>query len=463
MSENNNLPKPIAMVIGTTTSVITLITTIVGLILLWKGNTQIVSTVVLSVGLVGIWGSLFYFRFARKEQPKEIKTEADIPEKKHRKRKRKPGFVFSKKIRQYALIGLYAFPTLVVLGFSIYFYQLNQSISPSDGIVILVANFEGPDPNRYGVTQFITEQTREAISKIQKVQVKTLEETITATQGPGRAIEIAQNNNANILIWGWYVASETGISVTYHVLYLDFNTGFGTTIPFDSQTNLVSSIDQVNTFEFQSNQLADNIIFEVQHAIFKSFDSKADYDNTSKVVDITLEFLEKHRNSFSNYEEEYSRVLASRASLDYIKYGFNKSITAANEAVALYPSYDALLNRASIYQLNGNYDKALTDLFDAINTSNGYVSGHTEAYIMIGEIYESQLEYGKAIDIYSQGISAQNGLCTLINGCHILHYFRGRNYLITGDNVNAKEDFEVVKSLLNDPAVSSYLDKLIAE
>ena len=87
MSDDNNLPKPIAIVIGITTSLITFVSAIVGFILLWRGNSEVVSTVVIVVSILGLWGSLFYIRFAKKHIPPKKETEEQQGHKrKHKKR-----------------------------------------------------------------------------------------------------------------------------------------------------------------------------------------------------------------------------------------------------------------------------------------------------------------------------------------------------------------------------------------
>src|ERR1700690_4138390 len=123
MSDDSNLPKPIAKVVGEITSIITLITlitAIVGLILLWQGYPQIVSTVVIAVGTLGFWASLLYIRLSKKavhHSRKHVSSD---------RHKRNVGYTFSEKIRYWALIGLFIVPIFAASGFGIYSYEANQ-------------------------------------------------------------------------------------------------------------------------------------------------------------------------------------------------------------------------------------------------------------------------------------------------------------------------------------------------
>lgn len=453
MSDDTPLPKPIAVITGVITSTIAFITAIVGFILLWRGNTEIVSTVVIAVGIIGLWASLFYIRFSRKAAKKLEPTPS------HRKRQRKPGFAFSQKMRYLALIGIYALPITAVSGIGFYYYSENK---PSNEIVVLVADFDGPDPKKYGVTQFLAEEINDGIiGTFNDVKTTMLNETITASEGYKRAIDLAKIHNAEMIVWGWYVASDNGISVTYHITSMNFNTGFGSTIPIDSKVNLIAPIEQVHTFDFQSNQLTDNITYEILHSLFRSFQRKQSDDNVSLAIDTILEFLRTHRDSFRDYDELNSQTLAARAVLDYKKNGYDKSLQLVNDAISLYPSEDAYFNRGTIHLVAGNTQLALDDYTLATSIPTRSIAKHTQAYIAVGEIYNSQSNYDQAIISYTQGIIELGDVCTIINGCHMLHYYRGSDYLQVGDKQKAVDDFEVVKGIVNDSEVSKMLDDMV--
>lgn len=444
MNENNQLPKPIAIIIGITTSLITFITAIVGFVLLWKGNEEIVSKVVLSIGVIGLWASFLYIRFAKKPS--------------HSKRKN-PSFAFQDKYRSYALAGIFFLPILTFTGIQYNNYTIQQK---EDAITVLVVEFDGADPQQYGVSQFLTERVREGTNGLNDVRVVTLEEVITATQGFQKAVEIGKKNSADIVVWGWYVVSDAGINVTYHVVELSFDTTLGQTIPVDLKVNLSAPREQVNTFEFQSNQLSDNIIFDVQRSIFHVYQTqnKNEQDNL-EVVEKAISLLKDHKSSFDNYEILYSSVLSARANIYASLYGFKKGIEESDKAILISPSFDTYLNRGALYFAHRDYDLAIENYRKSLEYPLVGDSSYSSAYGGIGEVYDTRSELNNAIDIYTEGIN-KTSECTVQNGCFLLYYHRGLDYLQVGEKANAEKDFAKVKVILNDPVFSRNIDNYLA-
>ena len=245
--------------------------------MLWQGNAQIVSTVVLSVGVIGFWGSLLFIRLSKKPEVKHHGRHISSE-----RQKRLEGYSFSDGIRRWALVGLYAIPLLIVVGFGIYYYKINQ---PQTGITILVADFDGPDPQRYGVSQFIDEKIRLGLSGLQNVHVVILGEKVSAADGALKAIQIGQQKHATVVIWGWYALANQGITVTYHADLIATNQGLGVQGPLDFQTNFTAPQSRVETFDFQSHELPDNLIVDAQAMAGLSFESTGDYHAAIDVAD----------------------------------------------------------------------------------------------------------------------------------------------------------------------------------
>ena len=79
--------------------------------------------------------------------------------------------------RRQALAGLVVIPLLMAGGAGYHLYQPDRS---SDKITIILADFDGPDPEQYGVTEHVVERLRAALAEYPDVQVQTLDQTITA-------------------------------------------------------------------------------------------------------------------------------------------------------------------------------------------------------------------------------------------------------------------------------------------
>src|SRR5579885_325259 len=91
-------------------------------------------------------------------------------------------------------------------------------------ITILVANFRGPDPENYLVTDKIIQGLRAATSGYSDISIQPLGETITEQTGDKGgseyAREIGSKRKANIVLWGYYgtTSEQVDISVYYEVL-----------------------------------------------------------------------------------------------------------------------------------------------------------------------------------------------------------------------------------------------------
>lgn len=459
MGNDNQIPKPIAVLIGSITSLIAFITAIVGFILLWQGNAKIVSAVVIIVGITGLWASFFYIRFSRKSADKN----KEFSLRQNRKKQKKVGFSFSPKIRLLALIGIYAIPTLVLSGVGIYYYKINQ---PANGLVILIADFDGPDPQKYGVSQFFAEKITEITKSFNYVHVVTLGHPITATQGLSTAANIAKQEKADIVIWGWYVATDAGINVTYHTFIPKYTTILQTDYPSDLIKNFGATTDKTETFDFQSNELADNLVYDTLDSISSALSSKVndvrDCKDLLDIYSLKLNYLQNNRSSFSNYSLLYSAALSGRGKQYYCLSEFDKALDDFNTAVQATPSFNAYISRGVFYIRSGDSQKAEDDFRESLNYPALNDTQYSAAYINLGNLYYNEKRYNDSVAILTRGLESIE-FCTLDYQCEGLYFMRGLSYIQLGMKENARADFEKVKNLVNDPGTSSYLDSLLEQ
>ena len=175
------------------------ITGVVGFIQLVKDETELVSIILLMVGVALLWGSLFYIRFKKTTIGKAL----GHPRKVH---------AYSTRARFGALVGIVAVPILVVAGFIGWKYYQNL---PSDKLIVLVANFDGPD-KKYGVTETILSQLRAAVKEYEDVEIQSLDEVITAQAGSSVARARGEDRKAGIVLWGWYRVPRDTVLITAH-------------------------------------------------------------------------------------------------------------------------------------------------------------------------------------------------------------------------------------------------------
>lgn len=449
MSDDNNLPKPINIVIGITTSLITFISAIVGFVLLWRGNSEVVSTVVIVVSILGLWGSLFYIKFAKKQISSKKETEEQKGHKRKHKKTEKNVFAFSPKIRRFSTYGIIALPLIALFAWGIYYYSTNK---PPKDVVVLILEFDGPEPQKNGVTQFFVEKISQITKGINYVEIITSNQIISSRDGYITANKLGIQNNANIVVWGWYVATEQGINVTYHVTEIQKNYGLGYEGVFDTPYNLNAEKERTETFEFQSNELTDNIVMDTLTSISGKLFEANQFDKSNDFLKIAIDYLEAHKGSFDVYEAFKSSLISSRAVTYAASGNLNKAIDEANMAVDLYPSASSYSNRGIILSNAGDYDGAIQDFLKAKSDAPEFFI----AYSSLAKIYIQTGENDKAIAELTEGIETIS--CTLENGCLNLYYLRGQTYILIGQTEKAKADFEVIKSLVDDPEVSKILD-----
>ena len=132
---------------GWITGIIAFVTAIVGFIKLWQGDTGLVTIVLLFVGVVGGLGGCAYVVF-----------------------KRTPSSVVGGGLswqyprwRRWALAGLVIILLLAVSGLG---YHLYLQYRPPDKVIILVADFDGPKPEHYGVTVGVLNNLRQALKPL---------------------------------------------------------------------------------------------------------------------------------------------------------------------------------------------------------------------------------------------------------------------------------------------------------
>ena len=143
---------------------ISLVTAVAGFIQLWRGDAGLVTIVLLAVGVGGGMLGCAYVAFKR-DPPRFGNTG---PPK------------YEKRWRCLALAGLIVLPLLTASGIG---YHLFQQAQPPDKIIILVADFEGPDLQNYRVTETILARLRQALEPYDDVKVEVLGGTITEAEG----------------------------------------------------------------------------------------------------------------------------------------------------------------------------------------------------------------------------------------------------------------------------------------
>jgi hypothetical protein len=96
-----------------------------------------------------------------------------------------------------------------------------QRQNPQQKVVkILVVDFDGPDPQKYRVTENILNEIRSKTNIYKDVEIISLGRVLTERDGKVTARKIGQEQQVDIVIWGWYAAAKQNaqVSVNFELL-----------------------------------------------------------------------------------------------------------------------------------------------------------------------------------------------------------------------------------------------------
>ena len=90
------------------------------------------------------------------------------------------------------------------------------SLVPSKRIIV-VANFDGPEPQRYRVTESVINGLRRALKDYPDADVVALGRSISEAEGSARALAQGRRLGATAVLWGWYAAGDGKVfPLSYH-------------------------------------------------------------------------------------------------------------------------------------------------------------------------------------------------------------------------------------------------------
>lgn len=113
---------------------------------------------------------------------------------------------------RYALWG----GAVLIPAASLILLYTRTSPSPAaDDVLILVAEFDGPD-HEFGVTESIIEELRALEHGDDQLRVRSAGVKITPQNGPAFAEKIAAEQGAAVIVWGWYRATGGGVNLHAH-------------------------------------------------------------------------------------------------------------------------------------------------------------------------------------------------------------------------------------------------------
>ncbi|MFN8469044.1 MAG: tetratricopeptide repeat protein [Caldilineaceae bacterium] len=83
-------------------------------------------------------------------------------------------------------------------------------------VIVLVADFDGPEPLEYRVTDEVLRQLRQALENYEDTVVVSLNAAVSEKDGSTYAQALGRRYHADIVLWGWYGVTATDALVTLH-------------------------------------------------------------------------------------------------------------------------------------------------------------------------------------------------------------------------------------------------------
>jgi tetratricopeptide (TPR) repeat protein len=367
------------------TGLIAFVTAVVGFIKLWQGDVGLVTIILLAIGMGGGWLGCAYLAFRRAPPLRPgLKADWKYP-----------------RWRPWALAGLVIIPLLAAGAVGYHFYQQTQ---PPTKVTILIANFDGPEPQRYRVTETLLARLRAVLEPYDDMQVDALGRAITEEEGSAAARNEGKICKATIVIWGWYGVTAKAVPLSVH---------FEVLRPLKYMPELRPEVEG----QVRKLALAELESFALQSQL------------TAEMSYLSLFTVGMARYEVQDWEGAIAR--------------FNDALSQTPEPI---PSLDILcFCRGNAYYHQGEHDLAVADFSKAIELNPDLA----EAYNNRAIAYDAKGEYAQAIADCTKAIELNPALAEA-------YYNRGNAYALMGQKEKAIVDFNKVLELSND----SFLKKL---
>jgi tetratricopeptide (TPR) repeat protein len=404
--------------------ILTLIALIADIITLaqWlQGGTSFSTYMFLEIGIIILWISLFYIYFEKRKV-----GELWIDEKASKSRiVNKP--LYPEWMRALAFSGIFAIPILNVIG--IFGWQdfkirtSHKTVIPSAQLKIGVADFDGPNPQYYRVTETIIKELRDATKDYSDIQVQPLKQTISAYEDSENVRILGKKNNVNIVIWGWYGKTEEKVLINVHFELLRKPRYLALR---QEQEILKLAVADLDTFRVQIRISREMLYLTLVTKALMSYEAK-DYDDAIACFSTAIS-----QAIVPEQMIDPSAAYFYRGRIYDDKSDFERAIAEYDQAIALNPHDVKLyINRGLAYTNKGDTDHAIADFDYAIKLK----PKDADIYNNRGVVYANKREYDRSIAEYDQAIKLKPDYAEAYNN-------RGIVYKLKGDYDNAIADYD---------------------
>jgi tetratricopeptide (TPR) repeat protein len=483
---------------GKIASFISFITTLFGFVQLVRGDLGLLTGILLTIGigsLLLICGFIYFKKVT-------IGESVGFPTKRP---------AYSKTSRRLALAGLFSIPILVILSFA--GWQWYQSLPP-DKIIVLVANFQGPE-EPYRLTETLITDLQFAIEEYKDVvDIEPLNEVITSQQGGSEVARFkGKEHKAAIVLWGGYRVLPAFLDVALHFELLPISESLY------ERPSKELKVSELNNLEFQITlkyrELEEQIVGQSNYATLltvgliqykagildgaiDSFTKALKQGIVLKKIPLKVVYLYRgnayyNKGNYPSAIADYKQALIFNSDLvqAYNNLGnayaeqrnYELAIQNYDLAIQLKPNdADYYYNRGLVRAERKEYDLAIEDYGKAIKLKHDFAEAYnnlglayaeqnqfdlaimnfneainhnpklTEVYNNLGSVYDKQGNHKRAVKYYTRAIKQNPNFIEA-------YYNRGNAYLNLGNYKRAIKDYTQVIQQKSDLKKKAYMNR----
>jgi len=361
------------------------VTLVVEFIQLWKGDHATVTWVAAGLGLAGLLIALIWVGFSKMN----AKTLLALPE---RYRTRQPRYPKHYKLALLLLI-------LILLGTIGAGYFLSRRIVELEKkVVVLIADFDGPDPDSYRVTEQLVVELNASLQGYDDVIIQPLNRIITEQEGSQTARQLGERYHADLVLWGWYGVTGSDALLTLHIENLSQSTYLPLEASGLSQSQV--AVAEIESFTLQrclAGQMTALVYFVSGVIRYEA----QDYEGALSRLSDALE------------ESVWAEDLVAQVVVFFYRGNAYADLNRYEEAVA---DYDRVIqinqqhaevynNRGIVYADLGQYEQTIADYDRAIQINPQFAEAYNNrgiAYRNLGQSEQAIADYDHAIQINPQ-------------------------------------------------------------
>jgi tetratricopeptide (TPR) repeat protein len=383
------------------------------LIQLWRGDWATFTWIISVLSSIGLIVTLVYISFSK--LPSTIHT---LDNSQHFVRRYPKGY----RIARISLVVVF----LVTISAGYLLYRAERELR--DKVVVVVANFQGPDKDNYQIYDDLVSRLKRSSAGYKDTIIVPLRDiTIREDDGSTYARELGKAHRADLVIWGRYgvINKEERIIINIEVLSdEDINSLFPT--PFYDSTSVIDEINHFQVSERISKKMTAMTLFLAGLIRYKA----GDEDEVVRLCSAALEqgewpeeligkaqlFLLRgqvlaYKGQLRDALNDFKKAIELDAinykawnNQGYVYLALNQTqsaIDAISKSININPRYDkAYLNLSAVYTRLKAYDQAIENCLQAIKINPVFPA----AYNNLANAYYQKKQFQDAIHNFSKAI-----------------------------------------------------------